>query len=124
MLLWRWVLLPGGGAMEITIGKARRSRLSDPLPGQVYVGRPSPLGNPFQLGRDGSRAEVIARYRHWLWAQLQVPGSLQLRELEQLLAQAQVGPLELLCWCAPLACHAEVIRSALLWLEAQRRVTA
>ena len=120
MLWWRWVLFPGGGAMEITIGKGRRGRLSDPLPGQVYVGRPSPLGNPFQLGRDGSRAEVIARYRHWLWAQLQVPGSSQRRELEQLLAQAQVGSLELLCWCAPLPCHAEVIRSALLWLAAQR----
>ena len=35
------------------------------------------------------------------------------------LAQAQAGPLALLCWCAPLACHAEVIRSALLWLAAQ-----
>ncbi len=106
--------------MEITIGKARRAQLSDPLPGQVYVGRPSPLGNPFQLGRDGSRAEVISGYRLWLWAQLQVPGSPQWRDLERLLAQAQVGPLELLCWCAPLSCHAEVISSALLWLAAQR----
>ncbi len=108
--------------MEITIGKAQRGRLSDPLPGQAYVGRPSPLGNPFQLGRDGSRAEVIARYRLWLWAQLQQPGSIQHRELQRLLVQAlgQGGRLELLCWCAPLRCHAEVIRSALLWLAAQR----
>ena len=105
--------------MEITIGKARRGQLSDPLPGQAYVGRPSLLGNPFQLGRDGSRAQVIATYRRWLWAQLQEPGSAQRQELERLLAQAQAGPLELLCWCAPLACHAEVIRSALLWLAAQ-----
>jgi hypothetical protein len=107
--------------MDITIGKARRDRLSDPFPGQAYVGRPSPLGNPFQLGRDGSRAEVIARYRHWLWAQLQEPGSLQRRELERLLELAQAGPLELLCWCAPLPCHAEVIRSALHWLAEQER---
>jgi hypothetical protein len=105
--------------MEITIGKARRGQLSDPLPGQAYVGRPSPLGNPFQLGRDGSRAEVIASYRSWLWDQLQEPGSAQQQELERLLAQAQAGPLELLCWCSPLACHTEVIRSALLWLAAQ-----
>lgn len=97
MLWWPWVLFPGGGAMEITIGKARRGRLSDPLPGQVYVGRPTPLGNPFQHGRDGSRAEVIARYRHWLWAQLQEPGSAQRQELQRLLGQAQAGPRELLC---------------------------
>jgi hypothetical protein len=107
--------------MEISIGKARRGQLSDPLPGQAYVGRPSPLGNPFQLGRDGSRAEVIARYRLWLWARMQEPGSIQRRELERLLACAQAGRLELLCWCAPLACHAEVIRSALTWLAKQQR---
>ena len=107
--------------MEITIGKARRGQLSDPLPGQAYVGLPSPLGNPFQLCRDGSRAQVIASYRRWLWAQLQEPGSAQRQELERLLAQAQAGPLELLCWCAPLACHAEVIRSALSWLAEQQR---
>jgi Domain of unknown function (DUF4326) len=106
--------------MEITIGKARRGRLSDPLPGQAYVG-PRPLGIPFQLGRDGSRTEVIARYRRWLWAQLQSHGSLQRRKLEQLLGHRPRGALELLCWCAPLPCHAEVIRSALLWLAAQER---
>jgi hypothetical protein len=35
--------------MDITIGKARRGQLCDPLSGQAYVGRPSPLGNPFQI---------------------------------------------------------------------------
>ncbi|MCP9889080.1 DUF4326 domain-containing protein [Cyanobium sp. ATX 6A2] len=86
--------------MEITIGKAQRGRLSYALPGQAYVGRPSPLGNPFQLGRDGSRAEVITRYRRWLWARMQAPGSTERRELERLLGRAQAGRLELLCWCA------------------------
>ncbi|MDM7953264.1 MAG: DUF4326 domain-containing protein [Cyanobium sp. CZS 25K] len=74
--------------MEITIGKARRGQLSDPLPGQAYVGRPSPLGNPFQLGRDGSRAQVIASYRRWLLVHLQEPGSVQRQELERLLGMA------------------------------------
>ena len=105
--------------MEITIGKAKRGRLSDALPGQAYVGRPTELGNPFEIGRDGSRAEVIQLYRVWLWRQMQQQGSPQRRALEQLLRQAATGRLELLCWCAPLACHAEVIRSALHWLAAQ-----
>jgi hypothetical protein len=107
--------------MEITIGKAKRGRLSDPLPGQVYVGRPGPLGNPFEIGRSGTRSQVIASYRRWLWSRLQEPGSIQRRELERLLARAQAGQLELLCWCAPLPCHAEVIRSALTWLAGQQR---
>ncbi|WP_255104577.1 MULTISPECIES: DUF4326 domain-containing protein [unclassified Synechococcus] len=38
-----------------------------------------------------------------------------------MLQHAVIGRLELLCWCAPLACHAEVIRSALHWLAAQKQ---
>jgi hypothetical protein len=34
-----------------------------PTPDRVYVGRPSKWGNPFVTGRDGSRDEVIAKYR-------------------------------------------------------------
>jgi hypothetical protein len=71
--------------LGITIGPAHRG-LGSLLPGQVYVGRPSPLGNPYALGRDGSREQVIARYRRWLWAQLQALGSAQERELRRLLA--------------------------------------
>ena len=56
--------------LKTTIGQARRG-LGSVLPGPAYVGRPSPLGNPFVLGRDGNREEVIAEYRHWLWAQMQ-----------------------------------------------------
>jgi hypothetical protein len=35
-------------------------------PDRVYVGRPSKWGNPVVIGRDGSRDEVIAKYRAWL----------------------------------------------------------
>ena len=110
-----------GTALRITIGRTRRG-LGSLLPGQVYVGRPSPLGNPFALGREGSREQVIARYRRWLWAQLQAPGSPQERELRRLLAQARSGELELLGGCASLPCHAEVVRSALLWRAGAERV--
>ena len=58
----RWGVVHRGLPMEITIGKAQRG-LSDPLPTQAYVGRPTALGNPFAIGRDGSRAEVIQLYR-------------------------------------------------------------
>jgi hypothetical protein len=32
----------------------------------VYIGRPSKWGNPFVIGRDGTREQVIAKYRDWL----------------------------------------------------------
>ncbi|MFN9637032.1 MAG: DUF4326 domain-containing protein, partial [Synechococcaceae cyanobacterium] len=104
--------------LEIGIGRARRG-IGSLLPGQVYVGRPSPLGNPYALGRDGNREHVIAKYRRWLWARLQEHDSPQEQELRRLLTLAVAGKLELLCWCAPLPCHAEVVRSALLWLAGQ-----
>ena len=48
--------------MRIIIGKAKRG-IGSLLPGQAYVGRPGVLGNPFVVGRDGSREEVIGKYR-------------------------------------------------------------
>jgi hypothetical protein len=106
--------------VQITVLNKRA--LSDPLPGvtRVYVGRPSPLGNPYAIGRDGDRNAVVAKYRRWLYTQLcgTHPGADASRQLlYELHSQARTGPLELVCWCAPAACHADVIRSALLWLD-------
>ena len=56
----------------------------------VYVGRPSPFGNPFVIGRDGDRATVLARYRAWLLAQ---PALVELVRRD--LAGKVLG-----CWCA------------------------
>ena len=33
-----------------------------------YIGRPSKWGNPFTIGRDGTRAEVIEKYARYLAA--------------------------------------------------------
>ena len=64
-------------------------------PYDVYVGRPSPFGNPFVIGRDGDRGTVIGKYRAWLLAQPAL-GELVRREL----AGKVLG-----CWCAPAPCH-------------------
>ncbi|MBB6469416.1 hypothetical protein HNQ96_005306 [Aminobacter lissarensis] len=69
-----------------------------PAPGRVYVGRPSKWGNPFVIGRDGSRAEVIAKYRAWLSSQPEL-----LDALDELRGR------DLVCWCAPHACHGDVL---------------
>ncbi len=64
----------------------------------VYIGRPSIWGNPFTIGRDGTRDEVIAKYRAWIMTR---PDLL-----------ARVGELKgktIACWCHPLACHGDVL---------------
>ncbi|MDJ0276274.1 DUF4326 domain-containing protein [Sphingomonas sp. 2R-10] len=67
--------------------------------GAVYIGRGSKWGNPFVIGRDGNRAEVIAKYGRWLRTQHQL-----LRALDELRGR------DLVCFCAPLACHGDLLR--------------
>jgi uncharacterized protein DUF4326 len=74
----------------------------------VYVGRAmhrggwmlpgSPLASPFRPGRDGSRQEVLARYRQYLL------GRPDLLALLPGLRGRRLG-----CWCVPEPCHAQVI---------------
>lgn len=65
----------------------------------VYIGRPSRFGNPFQIGRDGTRDEVIAKYREYIMA----------RPTLQEAARSELRGKELVCWCAPEACHGDVL---------------
>jgi hypothetical protein len=75
-------------------------------PGAVYVGRAqrwvglrrSKWANPFKIGRDGTREEVIAKYRAWL-----------LGQPELMAALPELRGKDLACWCAPEPCHAEVL---------------
>ncbi len=82
--------------------------------GGHYVGRPSALGNPFQIGKDGGRGEVIKKYRAWL-AERMLQDSPQRQEIERLAKQLKEGrELALACWCAPLPCHADVVKEVLV----------
>lgn len=65
---------------------------------QVYIGRPSKWGNPFVIGRDGSRADVIAKYRAWIVAEPALMNALD-----------ELRGRDLTCWCAPIACHGDVL---------------
>jgi hypothetical protein len=64
----------------------------------VFIGRPSKWGNPFVIGQDGSRAEVMAKYKNHI---LTTPSLLcSLVELE--------GKV-LGCYCKPLPCHGDIL---------------
>lgn len=68
-------------------------------PHDVYIGRPSEFGNPFVIGKDGTRAEVIAKYRDWFLAQPEMVAK----------ARATLVGKVLACWCAPQPCHGDVL---------------
>jgi hypothetical protein len=67
-------------------------------PYDVYIGRPSKWGNPFVIGVDGDREEVIRLYEE------HVRNNLGLLEDLHELKGAVLG-----CWCSPLPCHGEVL---------------
>jgi hypothetical protein len=69
--------------------------------GAVYIGRGGKWGNPFKIGRDGDRATVIAKHEAWLRSQTHL-----LHALDELRGK------DLVCFCAPLPCHGDL----LLWL--------
>jgi hypothetical protein len=79
---------------------SRRKGAPVPPARAVYVGRPTIYGNPFPIGKNG-RDACVARYEAWLNA----PEQAALREQ----AIAELRGRDLVCWCAPEACHADVL---------------
>ena len=88
---------------------------------RFYVGRPSTLGNRYSHKaiagtiRVTTREAAIAEYRRWLDAQ--PPDSdarRMLREIADAVRAERRVALE--CHCAPLPCHAEVVREHVLAL--------
>jgi hypothetical protein len=84
----------------------------------VYIGRgrcprtgePGRWGNPFRIGRDGTREEVIEKYKRWLRDELEA-GRIHLCDLAALHGR-MLG-----CWCAPAPCHGEVLAAAAEWAQ-------
>ncbi|MBY3155219.1 DUF4326 domain-containing protein [Rhizobium laguerreae] len=68
-------------------------RFSGVPEGSSYIGRGSRWGNPFKIGPDGTRDQVIAKYVEWF----KTSG-----------LDAHLGEIRgrnLVCWCAPQRCH-------------------
>jgi hypothetical protein len=71
----------------------------------VYIGRATRNGwkkskwhNPFEIGRDGTRDEVIAKHRAYLCDDPALMAALP-----------ELRGKDLLCWCAPEACHGDLL---------------
>lgn len=67
-------------------------------PYDVYIGRGSKWGNPFVIGEHGDRDEVIEQYAQWLPTQPELVASMP-----------ELTGKRLGCFCAPKACHGDVL---------------
>ena len=70
-------------------------------PGQantISIMRPGKWGNPFVIGRDGDRDEVIKKYKTYILENKKLLG-----DLNELLGK------DLVCCCKPKRCHGDVL---------------
>ncbi len=82
----------------------------------IYIGRrmpgwqAAPLGNPFRLKYENERAAILQKYRDWLEEQMKsdTPARREINRIVGLMKNP--GPLLLLCWCKPKACHGDVVK--------------
>ncbi len=65
----------------------------------VYIGRPSKWGNPFKIGKDGSRQEVILKFKNMIITNTEL--------IKQI--PVEIRGKTLGCWCTPDACHGDVL---------------
>jgi hypothetical protein len=65
----------------------------------IEIMRPSVWGNPFKIGRDGTRAEVIQKYRNWITTKPDMIAR----------ARSELAGFDLICCCAPAPCHGDVL---------------
>ena len=93
---------------RIQLSRAKGWRMP---PDTVKIDRATKWGNPFVIGKDGTRAECIEKYRRFVVAKAKTtrPDVLASRTL----VSAHVGDLKgknLACWC-PLdgPCHGDVL---------------
>jgi hypothetical protein len=67
-------------------------------PYDVYIGRGTKWGNPFRIGVDGTREEVLEKHRNWLPHQK-----------ELMAAMHELRGKRLGCHCAPRDCHGDLL---------------
>jgi len=77
--------------------------------GRAWAGWPeSDFYNPFYVGKDGTRAEVLAKFIEYWYA----PEQKELRRQ----ALYRFDEHEILgCWCHPLDCHCDIIAAYVHW---------
>lgn len=81
----------------------------------IYIGRPSVFQNVHRA-KDIGRTEAIRRFEVDFDEQLAIPGSRIEREVRRLAQRVAAGEsLMLTCWCAPRACHGDIVAVRILW---------
>jgi len=82
------------------------NKRKEPDGSYTYIGRGSPFGNPFSIGQDGNRDQVIEKYKIYFYDKIDNDPVFADQVLR--LTGERLG-----CFCAPHACHGDIIKEYL-----------
>lgn len=97
--------------VPVEITKVRNKDRNEPF--DVYIGRGTPWGNPYPIGKGGigdTREDVIKKYKEYFETEL-------LTDPEKRKSLLSLRGYRLACHCKPLACHGDVIAEYLNSLD-------
>lgn len=94
--------------MSIIVGKKSQEN-------SYYIGRGSPLGNPFIMTNKSleERNRVCDLYEQWFYEQLEKENLFLITELEKIYQLSKQGDVILGCYCSPERCHGDTIKNFL-----------
>ncbi len=92
-----------------------------PTINDIYIGRPSPLGNPFTHLETSTKAQVkvatreeaIERYKVWIKEKIKNRDPEVLQELTAIINKAKNVDINFVCWCHPKSCHGHILKKLL-----------
>lgn len=75
-----------------------------------YIGRGTPLGNPFKVEKGRTSRQALEQFRKWALNALTEPAHPFTVAARELKAKHDAGEdLKLICSCKPGACHGDII---------------
>jgi Domain of unknown function (DUF4326) len=100
--------------------KVVNKRSYKPTESDFYIGRGSVLGNKYYHGNSSfnvvkveSREEAIRLYEVWLRQKIKEKDKDICGELNYILRAARKENVQLICYCAPLSCHGDIIKKVI-----------
>jgi hypothetical protein len=84
--------------------------------GAHYIGRGSPLGNPFAMSNESQleRDRVCDAYESWFATKVAEKDPAVIQELRKLWVMHKNSDVTLGCFCAPKRCHGDTIKGFLI----------
>ena len=92
-----YVRVEQNSASEVAMNVYNKYR--NPPADAVYIGRGSPFGNPFVIGKDGDRDEVCDKFERFIMRK-----PVLIARIKRVLRGK-----DLICFCAPKRCHGETL---------------